>query len=422
MLVLLLGLINFCLLLLFGVYVSAAFSGVIFNKKNNFILLGFSFITMVLQTVIFYLYGMEITEKLYPFIIHLPLIVYLIFVYKLKPLCSIFAVLSAYLCCQLSKWISVLALSFSGEKWVAYTVKILMMLVIGFFIIRYIAPSVSVILLKSRKTILIFSILPISYYLFDYIATVYTDLLYSGSQEVFEFLPFVLCISYLLFCVVYFKEYEEKCKAERQNQLIEIQAVQSKKEIETIRRSEYEVSRLRHDMRHFLNNILVNIQNGAAEQAVCCINDVIMAINQTTLKKFCDNDLVNMVLSYFESCMKEQNIQLHASVHIAKDLPVSDMDFNSILANGLENAMQAVSILDTENRLVTLDLRTDNDKLLLSIKNPYSQSPNIVDGLPVAEEQGHGFGTQSIQYVTEKLKGNCQFTTKDNQFILRVVL
>ncbi|MGI6772411.1 MAG: GHKL domain-containing protein [Acutalibacteraceae bacterium] len=35
---------------------------------------------------------------------------------------------------------------------------------------------------------------------------------------------------------------------------------------------------------------------------------------------------------------------------------------------------------------------------------------------------GHGLGTQSIKYVTEKLNGNCQFVAKDGQFALRVVL
>ena len=44
------------------------------------------------------------------------------------------------------------------------------------------------------------------------------------------------------------------------------------------------------------------------------------------------------------------------------------------------------------------------------------------DGLPVAKEEGHGFGSQSIRYVAEKLHGNCQFSVVDDRFVLRVVL
>ncbi|MEG0570520.1 MAG: ATP-binding protein [Oscillospiraceae bacterium] len=417
-----LGFINFILILVFGVYVSAAFTGIALNKKNNFIFLGFTIVSIVIQTVVYGAYGMEITEKLYPLIIHLPLILFLAFYYKRKLLPSVVAVMSAYLCCQLTKWIGILTRTFTDKLSIYLIVKNVLIIIVGVLIIRYIAPSLAVILSKSQKTVLIFSILPLTYYIFDYSVTVYTNLLYSGSQTVFEFLPFILCISYLIFCVVYFKEYEEKCDSERRNQLMEIRSVQSMKEIEAMRRSEYEVSRIRHDMRHFLNNINAYIQSGTTSKALKYIDGVIATIDQTTIKKFCDNDLANMVLSYYESCMKEKEVQFVTSVKIPPELPISEMDFNSILANGLENALEAVKDVEPERRIITLDLKMNNDKLLLSIKNPYLYHPKMVDGMPVTDRHGHGLGTQSIKYVAEKLQGNCQFTIKDNQFILRVVL
>lgn len=46
----------------------------------------------------------------------------------------------------------------------------------------------------------------------------------------------------------------------------------------------------------------------------------------------------------------------------------------------------------------------------------------LVDAMPQTQESGHGFGTQSIRYMTEKLKGNCQFVADEQYFILRIVL
>ena len=83
----------------------------------------------------------------------------------------------------------------------------------------------------------------------------YTSLLYSGLEVVAEFLGFILCIAYLLFLFLYFRQYEEKCEAEQRNQLMKMQQAQSGKEIEAIRRSERAVSILRHDMRHFLLSV-----------------------------------------------------------------------------------------------------------------------------------------------------------------------
>lgn len=63
-----------------------------------------------------------------------------------------------------------------------------------------------------------------------------------------------------------------------------------------------------------------------------------------------------------------------------------------------------------------------NDKLLISLKNTYAETPRLIDNIPQTNEVGHGFGTQSILYVTDKLKGNCQFMLDGEYFILRVVL
>lgn len=107
---------------------------------------------------------------------------------------------------------------------------------------------------------------------------------------------------------------------------------------------------------------------------------------------------------------------------IKENLPCSEVDFSSILSNGLENSIQAVLNVEQDRRIITLDLHMSNDKMLLSIKNPYSQEPEFIDDIPVTDRKGHGLGTQSIKYITEKLNGNCQFTANNGVFALRVVV
>ena len=129
-----------------------------------------------------------------------------------------------------------------------------------------------------------------------------------------------------------------------------------------------------------------------------------------------------MILSSYENVMKENQIDFKTSICIPEQLPVSDVDLTSILSNALENAIHAVLPLETENRHITLHLRTDDGKLLISLKNTFAEKPVLTDGIPNSSKEGHGYGTQSIRYVTEKLKGNCQFSVKDGWFILRIVL
>jgi hypothetical protein len=67
-------------------------------------------------------------------------------------------------------------------------------------------------------------------------------------------------------------------------------------------------------------------------------------------------------------------------------------------------------------------LKSSQGKLLLSVKNPIQKKPVFSDGLPITNQDGHGYGTQSIRYMTERLGGNCQFNAQDNVFITRVII
>lgn len=422
MLQFILGMVNNSTLLLFGVFISATFLSIPLHKKNIAILLGFCIVSNTLQVACYSAIGLKATQWLYPFITHIPSILLFSLYYKRKVLSGMFAVMSAYLCCQLSQWPSILVLEYTGKQWMAYGVRALITLFLGFLIIRYFASSIAVILTKPIKMVLIFCILPTAYYLFDYITTVYTDLLYSGSEAAFEFLPFVLCVAYLFFSVIYFKEYEEKCEAERRSHLMEMKRVQSEKEIEAIKRSEYAVTLLRHDMRHFLNNIASYIEHGDTDKAKSYICEITALTDKTAMQRYCENPIVNMILSSYENEMNDKGIRFHHLIQIPAKLPVSDVDFTSILSNGLENAIHAVSELDSDNRDISLGLRMHENKLLLSIKNPYAHKVEMLDGIPQAKGAGHGLGTHSIKYVTEKLNGNCQFIAQNSQFTLRVVL
>ena len=81
------------------------------------------------------------------------------------------------------------------------------------------------------------------------------------TKEAAEFLSFFLCIIFLVFCLTYYKEYEQKADAQRKEQIIRITVDEQKKELETVKRSEQAIKIMRHDMRHFLANLSACIDN-----------------------------------------------------------------------------------------------------------------------------------------------------------------
>ncbi|NFB70529.1 GHKL domain-containing protein [Clostridium butyricum] len=110
-------------------------------------------------------------------------------------------------------------------------------------------------------------------------------------------------------------------------------------------------------------------------------------------------------------------------VKLPKKLDIPDTEFCSILSNGLENAITAVSkIDDTSLRTVHLNCFINKNKLLIMIKNSYLGEIQKKDGIPASIQDNHGFGCRSIVMIAEKQKGFATFETEENIFTLRVIL
>ena len=120
---------------------------------------------------------------------------------------------------------------------------------------------------KDTRNVYIFGILPFVYYVYDYVTIIYKDFIKTYHQITSEFLPFFLSLSFVLFCFVYYKEYEQKMEAENKEQLLSIVAEQQTKEVQSVRRNEHRIKLLRHDMRLLLNNISLCLDNNDIETA-----------------------------------------------------------------------------------------------------------------------------------------------------------
>ncbi|MEI3517375.1 MAG: response regulator [Clostridia bacterium] len=361
------------LTLLFGIGVSAAFLDVAPTRKNIVILSVFSALDFIVLCILFLLQSDSVTYAFYPLLTHMPLVLLFTLAFKCRLAPSVLAVLTAYLCCQISNWISTIPQTFHCPDWSVDITYIIVLIIISPFVWKYVASPIAKLLSKPASSLISFGIVPVSYYIFDYASTVYTKLLYAGNHITVEFPPFLLCISYLIFCAIYFKQYEEKQEAENHHRFMKLKQEQSEREMTAIRRSEHEISLLRHDMRHFLATVSDQISNGETEKAQETIHRVIASVEKTTRRKYSSNETINMILSCCEADMAENRIDFQHTIRIPKVLTVSDVDLTSILSNALENAIHAASsVQDPKKRIIRLSMIESGDKLLISLKNTCS--------------------------------------------------
>lgn len=414
--------IHYALLLLLGILLSIAYTGIQFRKLKNILIAVALFIVCgLLQIFAYILLGEDYVWKIYPLIVHLPIVLVLCLYYRRNIIMVIAAISTAYLCCQPAKWIGILCYTITQNQIVELSARILTIILVGFVALFYLSPYLSQLFQKDMKSVCIFGSIPIVYYLFDYIMGVYTDFWITNNPLASEFLPFFLCIVFMLFCIFYHKEYEQKIEAEHKEQIIRIAAEQQAKEFKTIKQSEHEIRLLRHDMKSLLNTVTLCIHEGNLTKACELLSNYSTHIEGTKLERFCDVDTINYILSSFVAKCKMASIDLKLNIDI-KECKTDEILFSSILSNALDNALNAQKELSENERKIDLMLKESDGKLLLSVKNKIKQPPLFVDGLPITTRDGHGYGSQSIRYMTERLGGNHQFIVQNDFFIVRVII
>lgn len=408
-------------LLVFGVCLSAAFAGIRPSRKNVLTGMGVFVLCSVLQMATYVLGTEEAVWKLYPLVTHIPIVLCLMGLYRRHLAVALAAVSTAYLCCQPARWFGVLTFSMTQNLMAEYCVRICVLVAVGVAAVYLFAPTLSEIFCGEPKRAVIFGIVPVVYYVFDYSMGIYTGNWVENNRAAVEFLPFLLCVVFLMFCMVYYREYKHRADAEREEQIVRIAVRQQEKEVEALRRSEHEMRILRHDMRLFLNNLALCMENEGMNAARKMIAGYVANVEATAIRRYCSNPMVNYILSDCAARCADAQIRFLHTVCL-DELAVDELMFSSVLSNALDNALNAQRALPESERRIEVMLRTQNGRLLLSVQNPCGRKPVFVDGLPVTERSGHGYGTKSICYMTERLGGEYQFTTEGNTFILRIMI
>ena len=415
--------IHYALLSLFGVVLSFSFAGVqLRERKNRLLLWGVYLHCSIVQLVLFLWLGEAMVWKLYPLIFHVPLAVVLRLVCKKQTVTGLVAVSTAYMCCQPAKWMGIFCATVGGGYVVEMSVRIVTMVIVGIVCVKLAAPCLSGIFNKNAKSVLIFGIVPMLNYLFDYVVGIYTNVWRTHAQLTSEFMTFFLCVVFMVFCMVYYRQHEQKTEAERRERLVSIQVQQQAAHMGKVRETEKMVNMVRHDMRHFLSGLAVCLENDDRQKALELVHGYLDYTDTTKVERYCTNDMVNYVIAEFSSKCKTEQVELQCKVEL-EQVAVDEIMLCSILSNLLENALNAQRILDDKKkRYIKLMLKTSDGKLLISVKNPVEQVPEFKDGLPVADREGHGYGTQSVRYITQQLAGNCQFSVQNGIFVARVVI
>lgn len=412
-------LIYYIYILLFGVFISLRLACGNLARREWYVFAVLSPAVLLLQGICLQLWDMDTVRLLYPLIVHLPMMLALMLVLRVKWNAALVSVLVSYSVCQLPRWVGLVLEALALQILPALLIQIAAAQAILLLLDRFCLNAVHQTIVSLSRPMLRFGALPALYYLYEYFM-IYTHQRYMGLSVFSELLPTGLVLFFVLFVVAYQREMSRLEQARFQASALEMQLNQAGREISSLRSLQEQTAIYRHDFRHHLCMIDGMIAAGQPQQAVQYIRETEAAIDEITPERFCENETVNLLLSAFKKRAQSAGVELRVRANLPPALTLPDTELCTLLSNGLENAVHAASAADGAAIDVYCGVR--QNQLLIEIRNPFVGVIAFENEIPVSAGPEKHYGCRSIQSIAQRRKGMCSFGAENGIFTLRIAI
>ncbi|NCD06718.1 MAG: ATP-binding protein [Spirochaetia bacterium] len=152
------------------------------------------------------------------------------------------------------------------------------------------------------------------------------------------------------------------------------------------------------------------------------IASMLNSIPESEFIMFSNNQFLNSILNHYNQLIAKEQISFKYSIKI-KDLDETiTPDICIILANALENAIEACT--KSDEKTIELNIIEKNNSLFISIKNTFN--PKLIklvdDKIQTTKKDidNHGLGLKIIDNITLSHGGNSLYIIEDNIFRLDI--
>lgn len=182
----------------------------------------------------------------------------------------------------------------------------------------------------------------------------------------------------------------------------------------------------RHDMRHHLRIIEGLAKQGDCGKIIEYTGKMNGSLRELESVDHCKNPEINAVLSEYISRAENLGCKITESFALPEKLPFAENDVCIVLANAVENAINACAKLPPEERYINISAEcVDDRRLFVSVKNPCADTPEFDEnGLPVVDgrSEEHGIGLRSVSRIAEKYNGFVRCKLEKGVFVFHAAL
>lgn len=185
----------------------------------------------------------------------------------------------------------------------------------------------------------------------------------------------------------------------------------------------------RHDMRHHLAVIEGLVKQKEYDKVIEYTSNLSGSFGRLESADYCKNPEVNAILSEYIGRAESAGCRITQSLALPETLPFGENDVCLVLANAVENAINACMKLPEEKRYINISAKyEDGHRLLISVENPCDRPPRFDEnGLPITDKSGrdseeHGIGLRSVKRIAEKYNGFLRCMPENGEFVFQAAL
>ncbi len=271
----------------------------------------------------------------------------------------------------------------------------------------------------EKKTVALFSLIPLLYFVYMF-AAMNAD--FSGVGPLARWMPTLFAMSSYFLMLRVYHELQEKGRLDAEALALQESLNAAEEQLSLLWGAAQQTAVYQHDMRHHLRLIGSYLDAGKPEEAAEYIRQVQKDVEEVSLRRYCENEAVNLLCSSFAEKAQRSGVALTVEASVGTTLPLSDTELCSVLSNGLENALLAAQLPEKARRWVRLYCGEKNGNLLVEMRNPYDGHIKLSEGVPLSDHAGHGYGCRSIVSIVRQHRGHCLFEPKDGIFTLRIAI
>ena len=222
---------------------------------------------------------------------------------------------------------------------------------------------------------------------------------------------------YLVFVMI--KENEERLKEKQAYNRLETK----NDYYEKVEESQNQIRRLYHDM----NNHLYNIQmmNKSSEDASDYIVSLQNELKEARKTRVSGNSLFDIIVDEKMNICKNKGIEFDIDVDSKNTGFIKNMDMSSILANILDNAIEACDKMTSNKKYIKLTSMWADDMFVIICENSKENEVKKIGDRFITDKinkSEHGIGIKSVEKSVKNYDGNMMIFCDDNLFKVKIMI